>query len=395
MLVGGVVRHEVEDQLEAARVRVGEQRVEIGQRAEQRIDVAIIGDVVAEIGHRRGIDRRDPDRVDAEPDQMVEAAANAAQVADAVAVAVLERARIDLIDDARLPPHVIVPCLRSSRRPGHAFVERIRSVPYDDQRPLVQERHHLLPVGRDLSWTPTATASATSRADRRLDYLQGLGVTAIWLMPFQPSPRRDDGYDIADYYGVDPRYGTLGDFVEFTHGCKQRGMRVLIDLVVNHTSDQHPWFQEARSDPTSKYRDWYVWSKKKPADADEGIVFPRRAEIDVDVRQGRRRILFPPLLRFPAGPQHRQPARAGRDPEDHGVLAAARRVRLPHGRGAVRHRREGRRTSAKPDEQYDMLRTLPRVPAMAGGRGDHPGRGQRAAGHRHGIFRRRAASGCR
>jgi maltose alpha-D-glucosyltransferase/alpha-amylase len=109
---------------------------------------------------------------------------------------------------------------------------------------------------------------------RRLDYLQGMGVTALWLMPFQPSPGRDDGYDVADYYGVDPRYGTLGDFVEFTHGCKQRGMRVLIDLVVNHTSDQHPWFQAARRDPESKYRDWYVWSKKKPKDAASGIVFP-------------------------------------------------------------------------------------------------------------------------
>jgi maltose alpha-D-glucosyltransferase/alpha-amylase len=109
---------------------------------------------------------------------------------------------------------------------------------------------------------------------RRLDYLQGLGVTAIWLMPFQPSPQRDDGYDISDYYGVDPRYGTLGDFVEFTHGCKQRGMRVLIDLVVNHTSDQHPWFQSARQDPASPYRDWYVWSKTKPADINDGVVFP-------------------------------------------------------------------------------------------------------------------------
>jgi len=108
----------------------------------------------------------------------------------------------------------------------------------------------------------------------RLDYLQGIGVTAIWLMPFQPSPLRDDGYDIADYYGVDPRYGTLGDFVEFTHGCRQRGIRVLIDLVVNHTSDKHPWFQEARSDPKSKYRDWYVWSKKKPKHAGDGVVFP-------------------------------------------------------------------------------------------------------------------------
>jgi maltose alpha-D-glucosyltransferase / alpha-amylase len=109
---------------------------------------------------------------------------------------------------------------------------------------------------------------------RRLDYLQGLGVTALWLMPFQPSPGRDDGYDVADYYNVDQRYGTLGDFVEFTHGCEQRGMRVLIDLVVNHTSNEHPWFQEARRDPRSKYRPWYIWSKKKPKHAKDGIVFP-------------------------------------------------------------------------------------------------------------------------
>jgi maltose alpha-D-glucosyltransferase/alpha-amylase len=109
---------------------------------------------------------------------------------------------------------------------------------------------------------------------RRLDYLNGLGVTAIWLMPFQPSPGRDDGYDISDYYGVDPKYGTSGDFVEFTHGAHQRGMRVIIDLVVNHTSDRHPWFQDARSDPNSKYRDWYVWADRKPASAHEGMVFP-------------------------------------------------------------------------------------------------------------------------
>ena len=109
---------------------------------------------------------------------------------------------------------------------------------------------------------------------RRLDYLQGLGVTAIWLLPFQQSPGRDDGYDVSDYYAVDPRYGSLGDFVEFTQGCRQRGLRVLIDLVVNHTSDQHPWFQEARKDPKSKYRNWYVWSKKKPRNANKGMVFP-------------------------------------------------------------------------------------------------------------------------
>jgi maltose alpha-D-glucosyltransferase/alpha-amylase len=109
---------------------------------------------------------------------------------------------------------------------------------------------------------------------RRLDYLQGLGVTALWLMPFQNSPGRDDGYDISDYYSVNPAYGTLGDFVEFTHAAKQRGVRVLIDLVVNHTSDEHQWFQQARRDPNCKYRNWYVWSKKKPAGSDKGMVFP-------------------------------------------------------------------------------------------------------------------------
>ena len=109
---------------------------------------------------------------------------------------------------------------------------------------------------------------------RRLDYLAGLGVTAIWLMPFQTSPCLDGGYDISNYYEVDPRYGTLGDFVEFTHAAQERGIRVIIDLVVNHTSDQHAWFQEARRDPHSKYRDWYVWSRKKPRGANKGMVFP-------------------------------------------------------------------------------------------------------------------------
>jgi maltose alpha-D-glucosyltransferase / alpha-amylase len=109
---------------------------------------------------------------------------------------------------------------------------------------------------------------------RRLDYLQGLGATTIWLMPFQPSPGRDNGYDISDYYNVDPKYGTLGDFAEFSHACRERGLRVMIDLVVNHTSDQHAWFKEASSDPDSKYRDWYVWADKQPPNAKDGVVFP-------------------------------------------------------------------------------------------------------------------------
>lgn len=108
----------------------------------------------------------------------------------------------------------------------------------------------------------------------RLNHIAGLGFTCIWLLPFYPTPNRDNGYDIADYYGVDPRLGTLGDFVAFTRQAHERGMRVLIDLVINHTSDQHPWFQQARQSPDSPYRDFYVWSKEKPADADEGMIFP-------------------------------------------------------------------------------------------------------------------------
>src|SRR4051794_10982458 len=108
----------------------------------------------------------------------------------------------------------------------------------------------------------------------RLDYLAELGVTCLWLNPVHPTPGRDDGYDVTDYYAVDPRIGSLGDFVELVHQADNRGLRVIIDLVVNHTSDQHPWFQSARSDPNSPYRDWYVWSEKKPNDLTQGIVFP-------------------------------------------------------------------------------------------------------------------------
>jgi maltose alpha-D-glucosyltransferase/alpha-amylase len=108
----------------------------------------------------------------------------------------------------------------------------------------------------------------------RLDYIARLGATCIWLNPIHPSPDRDDGYDVMDFYNVDPRFGTLGDFAELLHEAGNLGIKVIIDLVVNHTSDQHPWFQSARSSPDSPYRDWYVWSETAPADRHQGMVFP-------------------------------------------------------------------------------------------------------------------------
>ena len=108
----------------------------------------------------------------------------------------------------------------------------------------------------------------------KLGYLAGLGVTCIWLLPFYSSPNKDDGYDVSSYYGIHPRTGTFGDFVEFMNRAKQLGLRVICDLVVNHTSDQHPWFRAARRDPESQYRPYYVWSKRRPRNWNKGMVFP-------------------------------------------------------------------------------------------------------------------------
>jgi maltose alpha-D-glucosyltransferase / alpha-amylase len=109
--------------------------------------------------------------------------------------------------------------------------------------------------------------------ETKLDYLQELGVNALWIMPFFPSPLRDDGYDISDYYSVYSSYGTLDDFKEVLASAHQRGIRVIIEMVLNHTSDQHPWFQESRSSRDNPRRDWYVWSDTNTGYKDARIIF--------------------------------------------------------------------------------------------------------------------------
>lgn len=98
----------------------------------------------------------------------------------------------------------------------------------------------------------------------KLDYIASLNVDAIWLSPFFTSPMKDFGYDVADYRGVDPLFGTLDDFVRLVEACHERGMRVLIDQVLNHSSDQHQWFVESRSSRDNDKADWYVWADPKP-----------------------------------------------------------------------------------------------------------------------------------
>jgi maltose alpha-D-glucosyltransferase/alpha-amylase len=107
----------------------------------------------------------------------------------------------------------------------------------------------------------------------KLDHIQSLGVDCIWIMPTYPSPLKDDGYDIADYYGIHSDYGTLEDFKAFVEAVHARGLRLVTDLVMNHTSDEHPWFQEARRDPNSPYRDYYVWSDTDQKYTETRIIF--------------------------------------------------------------------------------------------------------------------------
>lgn len=113
---------------------------------------------------------------------------------------------------------------------------------------------------------------------QRLDHLAQLGVTCLWLMPFYPTAQRDDGYDITDHYGVDRRLGTHGDLVELIRTARDRGIRVIADLVVNHTSDRHPWFRSAVRDPDGPFRDFYVWRADPPPDTSAQVVFPGEQE---------------------------------------------------------------------------------------------------------------------
>jgi len=129
-----------------------------------------------------------------------------------------------------------------------------------------------LDVKTYLDWNGDGIGDFEGLANR-LDYLADLGVTCLWLAPFYPSPRRDNGYDISDYYGVHPDYGHLGDFVEFVRTAKDRGMRIIVDLVVNHTSQDHPWFQASREDSEGEYGDFYLWRDEKPDDDTENM-FP-------------------------------------------------------------------------------------------------------------------------
>jgi trehalose synthase len=145
---------------------------------------------------------------------------------------------------------------------------------------------YCLDVETFMDWNDDGVGDFAGLANR-LDYLAELGITCLWLMPFYPTPGRDDGYDIVDFYSVDPRLGSLGDLVEVIRTANDRGIRVIADLVINHTSDKHPWFRSARASRSSPYRDYYVW-RDEPPENEGAPVFPdaETSNWELDERTG-------------------------------------------------------------------------------------------------------------
>ena len=223
----------------------------------------------------------------------------------------------------------------------------------------------------------------------KLDYLQELGVTAIWLLPFYPSPGRDDGYDIADYGSINPDFGTMKDFRRFITEAKRRGLRVITELVINHTSDQHPWFRRARrSPPGSSARDWYVWSDTDTALCADPHHLHRHGKIELDLGPGGERLLLASLLLAPARPEFRQSARRQRRGAGDEALARRRRRRLPAGCHSLPLRARGhveREPSRDPRRDQAAAR---RARRLREGKGAARG-GQPVAGGRAAVFRRR------
>ena len=160
---------------------------------------------------------------------------------------------------------------------------------------------------------------------RKLDYLQDLGVTALWLLPFYPSPLRDDGYDIADYKNINPSYGRMHDFKAFVREAHRRNLRVITELVINHTSDQHPWFQRARrAKPGSPWRDFYVWSDTDQKFPETRVIFVQLGEIELGLGPGGAGLLLAPVLRASARSQFRQSAGVPRGRRGDAILARPR-----------------------------------------------------------------------
>ena len=211
---------------------------------------------------------------------------------------------------------------------------------------------------------------------RRLDHLVWLGVDAVWISPFFRSPMKDYGYDVSDYCDVDPLFGTLADFDRLLAEAHARGLRVIIDWVPNHTSDQHPWFREARASRSSRKRDWYVWRDGTPDRPPEQLAgrVSEGPRLDAGTR--------PPGSGICASSLPEQPDLNWDNPEVRGgdarhaaLLARSRRRRLPDGRDPLHRKGSGApRRSGRARDHPGLRAQRRRVDARAAARDPPPAR---------------------
>ena len=212
----------------------------------------------------------------------------------------------------------------------------------------------------------------------KLDYLQWLGVDCLWLPPFYASPLRDGGYDISDYCAILPEFGTLPEFTELVSQAHQRGIRIVTDLVINHTSDQHPWFQASRSDPEGPYGDFYVWSDDDTAYADARIIFVDTETSNWTFDSVRRQFFWHRFFGHQPDLNFDNPAVVDADAGRRAVLDGPGHRRLPAGRDPLPLRARGHQLREPAGDAR-----LPGPAAQARRRGvpgpDHAGRGQPVA----------------
>ena len=184
---------------------------------------------------------------------------------------------------------------------------------------LVQERGRLPDLPRSFADSDGDGIGDLGGIAAHLDHLAELGVDVVWLSPVYPSPQDDAGYDISDYQDIEPVFGTLAQFDELLAGVHARGMKLIMDLVVNHTSDEHPWFVESRSSSDNPKRDWYWWRAELPNDWRSFFSGP-----GVGARRGDRRVLPAPVLAQAAGPQLGEPGGPRGDLLDDALVAGPR-----------------------------------------------------------------------
>ena len=224
---------------------------------------------------------------------------------------------------------------------------------------------------------------------QKLDYLQDLGIDTLWLLPFYPSPLRDDGYDIADYTAIHPSYGTLADFKIFMREAHRRGIRVITELVINHTSDQHAWFQKSRrAKPGSPWRDYYVWSDTPDKYKEARIIFKDFETSNwawdpvAKAYYWHRFFSHQPDLNFDNPAVHERTAQGLR------LLDGPRRRRVPSRRHSlpVRTRRDDVR---EPAGDASISEVAARAPRRESSGQDAARRGEPVAGGHAAVFRKR------